>query len=110
MTSRNEQILLSFYPKNYQGHIVLANALLEYFPKDHKGTLVEVGAAHPELFSSSAPLRRLGWSVISVEPNPEFCADFKTLGLPVLEYAATDKDIGTTTFKISPNLVSCSSL
>lgn len=69
-----------------------------------------MGAAHPTMISVSYPFRSLGWQVISVEPNPEFIEDFKKMNLPILEYAACAEDKGTTTFKISPNSVSCSAL
>jgi len=88
----------------------IADILRGYFPVDYKGTLLEVGAAHPTMISISYPLRSFGWNIISVEPNPEFINNFKEMGLPVLEYAACAEDKGTTTFKISPNSVSCSAL
>lgn len=82
----------------------------EFYPPNHKATMLEVGAAHPTMISISYPLRALGWNIISVEPNPEFIANFKEMNLPILEYAACAEDKGTTTFKISPNSVSCSGL
>lgn len=91
-------------------HLDIADILRGYFPPDCKATLLEVGAAHPEMISISLPLRELGWNIISVEPNPEFCAEFRKRNLPILEYAASAKDIGQASFKISPNLVSCSAL
>ncbi len=91
-------------------NIELANILSEYFPSDYKATLLEVGAAHPEMISISLPLRDLNWNIISIEPNPEFCEEFRKRNLPILEYAACSEDKGLTTFQISPNLVSCSAL
>lgn len=88
----------------------MANILQGYFPPNYKATLLEVGAAHPVMISISLPLRDLNWNIISVEPNPEFCAEFRKMNLPILEYAACAEDRGTTSFQISPNLVSCSAL
>jgi FkbM family methyltransferase len=91
-------------------HLDIAEYLRGYFSPDYKATLLEVGAAHPTMISVSYPLRAFGWNIISIEPNPEFIANFKEMNLPVLEYAACAEDKGTTTFKISPNSVSCSAL
>lgn len=91
-------------------NIEMAKILSEYFPENYKATLLEVGAAHPEMISISLPLRSLNWNIISIEPNPEFCEEFRKRNLPILEYAACAEDKGSTTFQISPNLVSCSAL
>ena len=91
-------------------YLDIADIRLKYFPENYKGTLLEVGAAHPTMISVSFPLRNAGWDIISVEPNPEFIANFKEMNLPILEYAACSEDKGMTTFKISPNSVSCSAL
>lgn len=72
--------------------------------------MVEVGAAHPESISTSFPLRGLGWQVISIEPIPEFCDEFRKRGLPVLQYACYSRDEGRMSFKISPGRVNSSSL
>jgi hypothetical protein len=45
-----------------------------FFPYAPTGVLVEVGAGRPDYLSISASYRMLGWKIISVEPNPEFCA------------------------------------
>lgn len=91
-------------------YLDIAEILREYFPPDYSGILLEVGAAHPTMASVSFPFRQFNWNIISVEPNPEFINNFKELNLPILEYAACAEDKGTTTFKISPNSFSCSSL
>jgi len=91
-------------------NIEMANILSGYFPPGYQATLLEVGAAHPEMISISLPLRALNWNIISIEPNPEFCEEFRKRNLPILEYAASAEDKGTTSFQISPNLVSCSAL
>lgn len=91
-------------------YLDIADILQGYFPPGHQGTFLEVGAAHPTMISVSFPFRSLGWNIISVEPNPEFIANFKEMNLPILEYAACAEDKGPTTFKISPNSVSCSAL
>lgn len=91
-------------------YLDIAEILRGYFPADHKGILLEVGAAHPTMASISYPFRSYGWTIISVEPNPELINNFKEMNLPILEYAACAEDIGTTTFKISPNSFSCSAI
>lgn len=91
-------------------NIEMANILSGYFPENYQATLLEVGAAHPEMISISLPLRDLNWNIISIEPNPEFCEEFRKRNLPILEYAACAEDKGPTSFQISPNLVSCSAL
>lgn len=91
-------------------NIKIAQILSEYFNPTYKATLLEVGAAHPEMISISLPLRKLCWDIISIEPNPEFCAEFRKRNLPILEYAACAEDKGIVSFKVSPNLVSCSAL
>ena len=54
--------------------------------------LVEVGAARPDYLSIGASFREAGWTVIAIEPNPEFCAMHRALGYPVLQYACSDED------------------
>ena len=54
------------------------------------GVIVEVGAAHPEFLSIGASFRKLGWKVVAIEPNPDFCAAHRALGHEVLEYACSD--------------------
>jgi FkbM family methyltransferase len=63
-----------------------------FFPGQNSGFLVEVGAARPDYLSNSALYRSLGWSVISIEPNPEFCALHRERGYTILEYACGDHD------------------
>lgn len=91
-------------------NVDISEILQGYFPPNYVGTFLEVGAAHPTMISVSYPFRSLGWKIISIEPNPEFINNFKEMNLPILEYAACAEDKGTTTFKISPNSVSCSAL
>jgi FkbM family methyltransferase len=69
-----------------------------FFPKTRDGTFVEVGAARPEYLSISASYRALGWKVIAIEPNPEFCAAHRALGHDVLEYAASDSETDDANF------------
>ncbi len=54
--------------------------------------LVEGGAARPDYLSIGASFRDAGWTVIAIEPNPEFCAMHRALGLGVLQYACSDED------------------
>lgn len=63
-----------------------------FFPEETDGVMVEVGAARPDFLSLSASFRRLGWTVVSVEPNPEFCALHRAHGHEVLQYACGDHD------------------
>ena len=44
------------------------------------GVLVEVGAARPDYLSISSSFRNLGWKIISIEPNPDFCKLHRDLG------------------------------
>src|SRR5271165_2853011 len=57
-----------------------------------RGTLVEVGAAHPAYLSIGASFRAVGWKVIAIEPNPQFCALHRANGYEVLEYACSDEE------------------
>ena len=61
-----------------------------FFNDRSNGVIVEVGAARPDYLSISASFRELGWSVIAIEPNPEFCAAHRALGHEILEYAVSD--------------------
>ena len=73
----------------------IAEMLKAYFPEDYKGTLVEVGAGHPINISFSLHFRPLGWDIVSIEPIPEHCEEFRKMGLPILQFACskTDKKI-----------------
>lgn len=65
----------------------------EAFFADHEtGVLVEVGAARPDYLSISASFRALGWTIIAIEPNPEFCAAHRARGHDILEYACSDAE------------------
>jgi len=63
-----------------------------FFRNRATGVLVEVGAARPDYLSIGASFRALGWRVIAIEPNPEFCAAHRAMGHDVLEYACSDED------------------
>ncbi|MGD0520460.1 MAG: FkbM family methyltransferase [Terracidiphilus sp.] len=63
-----------------------------FFPGQSSGIFVEVGAARPDYLSNSALYRSLGWTVIAIEPNPEFCKLHRERGFPILEYACGDHD------------------
>ena len=71
-----------------------------FFPHRKDGVLIEVGAARPEYLSISASFRRLGWKVISIEPNPHFCAEHRQLGHDILQYACGDRDEDDVAFTI----------
>jgi FkbM family methyltransferase len=61
-----------------------------FFSDATSGVLVEVGAAHPDYLSVSASYRELGWNVVAVEPNPEFCELHRAQGHEILQYACGD--------------------
>jgi FkbM family methyltransferase len=63
-----------------------------FFAGITNGVLVEVGAAKPDYLSIGAGFRSSGWKVVSIEPNPEFCAAHRALGNEVLEYAVSDTE------------------
>jgi FkbM family methyltransferase len=63
-----------------------------FFAGIRNGVLVEVGAAMPDYLSIGASFRALGWKVISIEPNPDFCAAHRAQGYEVLQYAASDTE------------------
>jgi FkbM family methyltransferase len=63
-----------------------------FFAGQKTGVIVDVGAARPDFLSISALYRSLGWRVIAIEPNPEFCRMHRELGYEVLQYACGDRD------------------
>lgn len=69
-----------------------------FFPQRPRGVLVEVGAALPDYLSISATFRSLDWKVISIEPNPDFCAAHRAIGHAVLEYACSDEETDNAEF------------
>jgi FkbM family methyltransferase len=72
-----------------------------FFPDlGFKGVFVDVGAAGPVYLSNSFSFRELGWKVISIEPNPNFCAEHRKLGHEVLEYACSSEDRDDVAFTI----------
>lgn len=71
-----------------------------FFAGSVRGVLVEVGAARPDYLSIGASFRALGWKVISIEPNPDFCAAHRSLGHNVLEYAASDEEADDASFSV----------
>jgi predicted RNA methylase len=66
----------------------------EFFRGVSRGVFVDVGAAGPDFLSMSAMYRDLGWRVIAVEPNPDFCEAHRAAGNEVLEFACSDRDEG----------------
>ncbi len=64
----------------------------QFSPGVVSGVLVEVGAAKPDYLSVGASFRNLGWKVISIEPNPNFCALHRAMGYEILQYACSDTD------------------
>jgi FkbM family methyltransferase len=64
-----------------------------FFTGRHQGRVcVEVGAARPDYLSVGCFFRRLGWRVLSVEPNPAFCEMHRGKGHEVYQYACGDRD------------------
>jgi FkbM family methyltransferase len=71
-----------------------------FFPESVRGVLVEVGAARPDYLSIGASFRTRGWKVISIEPNPAFCAAHRSLGHSVLQYAVSDEEADDASFSV----------
>ena len=65
-----------------------------FFPSggNAQHVMIEVGAAGPDYLSIGAHFRRLGWQVLSVEPNPQFCEQHRALGNDVAQFACSDED------------------
>jgi FkbM family methyltransferase len=63
-----------------------------FFPGNKSGVCVDVGAARPDSLSVSASFRAIGWKIIAIEPNPEFCQFYKDKGWEVLQYACGEHD------------------
>lgn len=87
---------------------MVATRIKDKYPNG--GTLLEVGAGFPYLGSPIAPLRKLNWYIISIEPNPALCEEFLANELHVLQYAAYSEDLGVTDFTVYANGLSFSSL
>lgn len=66
--------------------------LRAFFADEPPGVMVDVGAARPLVLSNSAPYRARGWRVVSVEPNPVFCAEHRAYGLAIVQCACADHD------------------
>jgi FkbM family methyltransferase len=77
-----------------------ARVRARFFPHATSGVLVEVGAAHPDYLSVGASYRELGWKVIAVEPNPEFCELHRAQGHDILQYACGDHDENGVDFSV----------
>jgi FkbM family methyltransferase len=71
-----------------------------FFADATTGVFVDVGAAGPDFLSMSALYRGLGWRVIAIEPNPEFCEAHRAAGHDVLQYACSDHDEDSVDFEI----------
>ena len=78
-----------FVPAEKDVDKVVQDTLL---PNQYNGVLVEVGAAKPDYLSIGASFRTRGWTVLPVEPNPDFCRLHRAQGHEVLEYACSDHD------------------
>ncbi|MEA5390271.1 FkbM family methyltransferase [Cyanobium gracile UHCC 0139] len=63
-----------------------------FFPDVSSGVLVEVGAASPDFLSLGNSFRGCGWRVISVEPNPIFVEQHRSLGHEIQEFACGEED------------------
>ncbi len=71
-----------------------------FFSGHTDGVMVEVGAAGPDYLSLGAPYRSLGWTVLSIEPNPGFCELHRAQGHQVLQYACGGRDEDGVEFSI----------
>ena len=72
----------------------------EFFEGAASGVFVDVGAARPDFLSISALYRAIGWRVIAIEPNPDFCELHRSRGYEVLQYACGDRDEDNVDFTI----------
>lgn len=48
----------------------------------------------------SALYRSLGWNVIAIEPNPQFCKQYQDKGIDVLQYACGERDEDEVEFQV----------
>jgi FkbM family methyltransferase len=64
------------------------------------GIIVDVGAARPDYLSVSSHFRDLGWRVIAIEPNPEFCTLYRAKGYEIHEFACGPSDQDNVEFQI----------
>jgi FkbM family methyltransferase len=71
-----------------------------FFPIQTSGIFVDVGAASPNFLSVSALYRSLGWTVIAIEPNPDFCELHRKAGQEILQYACGDHDEDDVEFSV----------
>jgi FkbM family methyltransferase len=71
-----------------------------FFPAQADGAMIEVGAANPDYLSLGALYRSMGWTVLSIEPNPDVCALHRARGNNVLQYACGDRDQDNVEFTI----------
>jgi len=73
----------------------------EFFPDSaNRGVMVDVGAARPVILSNSSGYRELGWAIVSIEPNPFFCAEHRAKGFEIFEYACADEERDDANFTI----------
>jgi FkbM family methyltransferase len=72
-----------------------------FFARPRTGRVfVDVGAARPDYLSISSRFRSMGWKVLSIEPNPEFCRLYEGRGLEVLQYACGERDADDVPFQV----------
>lgn len=71
-----------------------------FFAERRDGLFVDVGAARPDYLSISALFRSLGWRVIALEPNPDFCRLHAERGLEILQYACGSRDEDDVPFQV----------
>lgn len=89
---------------------MLTDDILKYFPTDYKGIIIEIGAGFPKMGNPIYGLRDKGWQIISIEPNPVFCSEYKKLKYNILRYACFSEDTGSMEFIVTPNGLSASAL
>lgn len=73
----------------------------KFFDSSYKnGVFVDVGAATPDYLSICSYYRPLGWRILAIEPNPEFCKLWQQKGFEVLQYACGDHDEDDVDFQV----------
>jgi len=80
---------MNFYAEHDTDKIIREKYFSDY---DYKGVIVEVGAATPDLISTTKHFKESGWRCIHIEPNPEFVKLHLESGNEIYEYACSDKD------------------
>jgi FkbM family methyltransferase len=87
-----------------------------FLDENENMVMIEVGGGPPEFYSMSKHFRDSGWRAISIDPNPKFVQQHKTLGNEIYQYACSNEcknskfTIVNTSWDQSLNGISYSSL